>query len=143
MVGGVQFGTFFKIHLMMTFTDIQQQFALCKSWEERYRLLIQLSRTLPKLSEAELASLPEIHGCESRLWFQFQASPRKVQAYSDARLMQGLLAVIIAYIHEKSDEELRQLDLQALFSELKIASHLTATRLNGIQQIGEIITSTA
>lgn len=124
----------------MTFTEIQQQFALCKSWEERYRLLIQLSRTLPKPNEEELAKLPEIHGCESRLWFTFQHAPFNIQAYSDARLMQGILAVIIALLHEKSDEERRELDLQAVFDELKIATHLTSTRLNGIQQINRLIT---
>ncbi|VEI44176.1 Fe-S metabolism associated SufE [Actinobacillus equuli] len=53
-------------------------------------MLIQLSRQLAKPTEEELAKLPEIHGCESRLWFEFQATPRKVHAYSDARLMQGI-----------------------------------------------------
>lgn len=123
----------------MTFTEIQQQFSLCKSWEERYRLLIQLSRTLPKPGDEELASIPEIHGCESRLWFAFQREPFSIQAYSDARLMQGILAIIIALLHEKSDEIREELDLQAVFDELKIAKHLTSTRLNGIQQINRLI----
>lgn len=123
----------------MTFTEIQTQFALCKSWEERYRLLIKLSRTLPTPDETELATIPEIHGCESRLWFCFQTNPRHIQAYSDARLMQGLLAIIIAYVSEKSDAELKTINLQAVFSDLKIANNLTSTRLNGINQISEII----
>lgn len=122
---------------MMTFTEIQQQFALCTSWEERYRLLIQLSRTLPTPSEEELAQLPEIHGCESRLWFAFQPEPRQIQAYSDARLMQGILAVIIALLNETETEQLAELDLQAVFNELHIAKSLTSTRLNGIRQIEE------
>lgn len=61
----------------MTLTEIYQKFERCKSWEERYRLLIQLSRLLPKPSEQELAQIAEIEGCESRLWFEFQAEPRK------------------------------------------------------------------
>ena len=56
----------------MNLAEIYEKFALCKSWEERYRLLIQLSRQLPKLSEAELQNVSEIHGCESRLWFAFE-----------------------------------------------------------------------
>ena len=123
----------------MTFTEIQTEFALCKTWEESYRLLIKLSRTLPKPSESELAELPEIHGCESRLWFKFQPNPRQIVAYSDARLMQGLLSVVIALVEEKSDEELKNLDLQAVFNELKIAKNLTSTRLNGVGKIGEVI----
>lgn len=123
----------------MNFAEIQEKFALCKSWEERYRLLIQLSRQLPKLSETELQNIPEIHGCESRLWFEFVKQPRKVTAYSDARLMQGILMIVQTALLEKSDAELANFNLQQMFDELKITPHLTSTRLNGLQQIQALI----
>ncbi|WP_314345749.1 SufE family protein [Haemophilus parahaemolyticus] len=123
----------------MNLAEIYEKFALCKSWEERYRLLIQLSRQLPKLSEAELQNVSEIHGCESRLWFAFEKSPRKVLAYSDARLMQGILMIIQTALLEKSDAELAEFNLQLLFDDLKITPHLTSTRLNGLQQIQGVI----
>lgn len=125
----------------MNLAEIYQRFENCKSWEERYRLLIQLSRQLPKPTEEELAQLPEIHGCESRLWFSFQIEPRKVIAYSDARLMQGILVIIITALSEMSNESLPQFDLTGLFNKLKIAQHLTSTRLNGLQQIQQIVTN--
>ncbi|EFX90901.1 Fe-S metabolism associated domain protein [Actinobacillus ureae ATCC 25976] len=123
----------------MTLADIYQKFELCKSWEERYRLLIQLSRQLPKPSEEELAKLPEIHGCESRLWFEFQATPRKVQAYSDARLMQGILFIVVTLLNEADSAQLAHVDLPQLFDQLKISQNLTNTRLNGLQQINKLI----
>ncbi|AHG77150.1 SufE family protein [Mannheimia varigena] len=123
----------------MTLAEIYQKFENCKSWEERYRLLIQLSRQLPKPSEAELATLPEIEGCESRLWFQFQLEPRKVQAYSDARLMQGILFIVVTALTEKSVEELENFNLREMFDELKISPNLTSTRLNGISQLQKLI----
>lgn len=123
----------------MSFNEIQMQFLACHSWEERYRLLVKLSRILPQISEEDLATLSEISGCESRLWFDFQVQPRQVQAYSDARLMQGILVIILAYLETQSDEDLGQLDLQALFNTLNIAKHLTSTRLNGIAQIERMI----
>lgn len=135
MPSQVQFGFYLQSLIKMTFQEIQTQFDLCKSWEERYRLLIQLSRTLPKPTDEELANLPEIHGCESRLWFLFQVNPRQIQAYSDARLMQGLLAIIIALLDDMTDEERLKLDLQAVFDQLKITKNLTSTRLNGLKQI--------
>ena len=123
----------------MTLTDIYQKFELCKSWEERYRLLIQLSRQLAKPTEEELAKLPEIHGCESRLWFEFQATPRKVLAYSDARLMQGILFIVTIALSEKSISELQTFSIPKLFETLKISQNLTSTRLNGLQQIQAVI----
>lgn len=125
----------------MTLSDIYQKFEHCKSWEERYRLLIQLSRELPKPSEAELAALPEIEGCESRLWFEFQLEPRKVIAYSDARLMQGILMIVQTALMEKSMDELKSFDLKAMFDELKISSNLTSTRLNGLGRLQTLITA--
>ncbi|MDY2946876.1 SufE family protein [Mannheimia varigena] len=123
----------------MTLAEIYQKFENCKSWEERYRLLIQFSRQLPKLTEEELAELPEIEGCESRLWFQFQLSPRKVEAYSDARLMQGILFIVVTALTEKSVEELEHFNLSEMFDELKISPNLTSTRLNGLGQIQKLI----
>ncbi|MCL7720829.1 SufE family protein [Actinobacillus pleuropneumoniae] len=123
----------------MTLADIYQKFELCKSWEERYRLLIQLSRQLAKPTEEELAQLPEIHGCESRLWFEFQATPRKVLAYSDARLMQGILFIVTIALSEKSISELQTFSIPKLFETLKISQNLTSTRLNGLQQIQAVI----
>ncbi|EXI62508.1 hypothetical protein MHD_07865 [Mannheimia granulomatis] len=123
----------------MKLAEIYAKFELCKSWEERYRLLIQLSRELPKPSEERLVELPEIKGCESRLWFKFQLSPRKVEAYSDARLMQGILMIVQTALLEKSEEELKDFNLKVMFDELKISPNLTSTRLNGLGQIQKSI----
>ncbi|MCK3655390.1 hypothetical protein A4G19_06380 [Pasteurellaceae bacterium Macca] len=119
----------------MQLADIYAQFAQCKMWEERYRLLIKFSRQLPQLDAETLAALPEISGCESRLWFHFTLEPRQVQAYSDARLMQGLLWIITLALQEKSAQALTEFDLRALFDDLHITHHLTHTRLNGLAQI--------
>lgn len=125
----------------MQLNDIYSQFALCKNWEERYRLLIQFSCMLPKPSSEELEAWQEIHGCESRLWFEFSASPRNVQAYSDARLMQGMLLVLTVALQEKSADELADFSVQQLFDELHITRHLSSTRLNGLKQIEQFVRS--
>lgn len=127
----------------MSLNEIYVLFKESKSWEERHRLLIQFSRQLTKPSEEELAILPEIHGCESRLWFNFSLEPRKISAYSDARLMQGILAILSIALSEKTVEQLQQFDIQALFDELQLSRHLTSTRLNGLKQIQQIVQTTA
>lgn len=123
----------------MTLQDIYHKFDICKTWEERYRLLIQFSKQLERPSDDELAQWQEIEGCESRLWFEFQFSPRHIKAYSDARLMQGLLFIIKVALSEKTEKELSQFDIQTLFDELHITRHLTTTRLNGLKQIQNMV----
>ncbi|AKO44858.1 SufE family protein [[Haemophilus] ducreyi] len=126
---------------MVTVAEIYQKFELCKTWEDRYRLLVQLSRLLVKPTAEQLANLPEIHGCESRLWFQFQAEPRQVMAYSDARLMQGILVIIVAVLTEKSSQELKEFSLTNMFQTLHISQSLTQTRLNGLARIQQLYLS--
>ena len=123
----------------MNLDDIYLKFEICKNWEERYRLLIQLSKLLARPNDDELAQWKEIEGCESRLWFEFQLSPRNVNAYSDARLIQGLLFIVKTALFEKTDSELQQFSIQKLFDELKITPHLTTTRLNGLNQIQDVV----
>ncbi|MDH2925101.1 cysteine desulfuration protein SufE [Nicoletella semolina] len=123
----------------MQLEEMYQQFARCKNWEERYRLLIQFSRQLPKPSEEELAQWQEIEGCESRLWFEFQPIPRQVKAYSDARLMQGMLAVLIVALEEQSLTALQHFDIPSFFDKLRMTNHLSSTRLNGLKQIQAIV----
>lgn len=123
----------------MTFDEITQQFQLCKNWEDRYRLLIRFSRLLPKPSETELLKMTEISGCESRLWFHFQKTPREVQSYSEARLMQGILFILNTRLQECSDEQIAAFDVQAVCNELQIAKHLTSTRLNGLKNIESLV----
>lgn len=120
--------------------EIYQQFAQCKMWEEKYRLLVKLGKMLPLLSNEARAQLPEISGCESRLWFDFSLEPRQVQCASEARLMQGILFVIKTALEEKSEQALRAWTLEEMFDELGIAKHLTATRQNGLMQIQAKIT---
>ncbi|WP_373767047.1 SufE family protein [Glaesserella sp.] len=123
----------------MTLHDIYTQFDNCKFWEERYRLLIQLSRKLPRPTEEQLTVWAEIPGCESRLWFELTTQPRQIHAYSEARLMQGLLFILITALHEADNDGWRQFDVQKLFDELQIARNLTATKLNGLMKIQEIV----
>lgn len=120
--------------------EIYQQFAQCKMWEEKYRLLVKLGKMLPLLSNEVRAQLPEISGCESRLWFTFSCSPRRVNCFSEARLMQGILFIVKTALEEKSEDELRTWRLADMLDELGIAKHLTATRQNGLIQIQAKIT---
>ena len=51
--------------------DIEQlitQFANNKGWDKQYRLIIQLGKQLPMLSEDEKIETNQVKGCESLAW---------------------------------------------------------------------------
>ncbi|QIW16718.1 hypothetical protein A4G20_10440 [Pasteurellaceae bacterium RH1A] len=119
----------------MEIENIRQAFSLCKFWEDRYRLLIQLSRKLPKPSQEELTSFQEIQGCESRLWFKLADHPAQLQAYSDARLMQGLLFLLLADLAAHTPAQLATYQVEPLLTEFQLLQQLSSTRLQGLKQI--------
>lgn len=116
------------------------------SWEEKYRQLIQLGKNLSKPTDSELAQWQLISGCEVNLWVKISVnSDRTLQlnAYSEARIMNGLLAMLIHEVNGKSLEDLANFDMTARFTELGIAQRLSDTRLNGLKQIEQKIRALA
>ncbi|MDD7546008.1 SufE family protein [Actinobacillus porcinus] len=116
------------------------------NWEEKYRQLIQLGKNLTKPTDSELAQWQPISGCEVNLWAKIDVnSDRTLQlnAYSEARIMNGLLAILIHEVNGKSLEALANFDMTARFTELGIAQRLSDTRLNGLKQIEQKIRALA
>ena len=122
--------------------NIEQQLRNATTWEERYRLIIQAGKNLPIPNENELAQMEIIPGCEVQVWFKFTKKNDRTfhfQAYSEARIMNGLLWILLQYIENKSAEQLRDFDLTAYFTQLGIAQRLSSTRLNGLKHIEQIL----
>lgn len=122
--------------------NIEQQLAETKHWEDRYRLIIQAGKNLPEPSEEEFATMQSIPGCEVQVWFKFTEKTDRTfhfQAYSEARIMNGLLWILLQRIENQTAEALRQFDLTAYFNELGIAQRLSSTRLNGLKHIEKML----
>lgn len=117
-----------------------EQLKQAKNWEDRYRLIIQAGKNLARPSDDELAQMQPITGCEAQMWFQIiPQNDRTFQfkAFSEARIMNGLLWILLQEIQGKTADELRNFDLTTFFTELGIAQRLSETRLNGLNQIGQ------
>ena len=56
--------------------NIEQQLMNAKTWEERYRLIIQAGKNLPPPNENELTQMDSILGCEVQVWFKFHQKKR-------------------------------------------------------------------
>ena len=113
-----------------------------KNWEDRYRFIIQTGKHISPPSPDELTQMRSIQGCEVGLWFK--AIPQnddtfQFQAYSEARIMNGLLWLLLQNINGQTRNQLQQFNIRQFFDELGIGSRLSETRLNGLKQIEEIL----
>ena len=109
-------------------------FEHCSGWEQRARLLMQWGQRLAPLSDADKTDAHRVHGCESQVWlvgervdghWQFAAS-------SDARLIRGLVALLLARVNGLSTEQLQQVELPDWFDQLGLSRQLSPSRSNGL-----------
>lgn len=120
--------------------DIKQSLLNARTWEDKYRLLIRLGKMLTKPETLE--SYRPISGCEVNLWVKItQNSDRTLtfSAYSEARIMNGLLVILMNEVNGKTVEQLHDFRFSDFFRELGIDQRLSSTRLNGLQQIETLI----
>lgn len=117
--------------------EIIAEFGSIKSWEERYKKVIDLGKTLEKLPEEFYDDKYLVKGCQSRVWLHAQKSPKgKVQliADSDAMIVKGLVAILLkVYSNATADDILA--NPPQFISELGFQSHLSPSRANGLMSM--------
>ena len=122
----------------ITLDGLFQDFQKSKSWEDKYRQLIQLSRKLPALPDELKTTENEIKGCENRVWLGVELNnDGKYHIYgdSDGRIVKGLLAVILTTVENKTAQEIANIDILAIFEQLGLANQISQSRTDGVNAI--------
>lgn len=117
--------------------DALEAFSNCPGWEQRARLLMQWGERLGPLSDEERQEDNRVHGCESLVWLLAEQRDGKwhFRATSDARLLRGLLAVLLVRVEGLNGEELTALDLVDWFHQLGLQRQLSPSRSNGLNAV--------
>ena len=113
--------------------EIEETFALLDDWEERYAYLLDLARRVPALDERYRVPDFIVPGCTSQVWLvpEMHADKLYFQADSDAQLVRGLIALLLAAYNGQSAAEILRIDLPAAFSRMGLETHLSPNRRNG------------
>jgi cysteine desulfuration protein SufE len=126
----------------MKIDEITANFALLDDWEDRYRYLIELGRTLQPLPEAARTGANKVSGCASQVWLLTdieQDHPGepvlRFAGDSDAHIVRGLIAILFAVYSGKQARQILDVDALALFDRLGLREHLTPQRSNGFKSM--------
>lgn len=120
------------------FKKIREDFSLLEDWEDRYRYLIDLGGDLEPLPDAERTDRNKVRGCASQVWLWTQHRDDNRLHFvgdSDAHIVRGLVAVVIALFSDLSPEEIQDIDPDERLAELDISEHLSAQRSNGLRSM--------
>jgi len=134
---------------MTTIEEIRDNFELLEEWDDRYRYVIELGRTLEPMSEAEHSSGNKVQGCVSQVWLSKQLERNaggavlKYLGDSDAHIVRGLIAILLTLYSGRSPQDILATDAIAVFDEFGFRDHLTTQRSNGLRAMVERIRSDA
>ncbi|HDZ55459.1 MAG TPA: SufE family protein [Pseudomonas xinjiangensis] len=134
-----QFGT------DITSDDIIADLSFFDTWEDRYKYIIDLGKELAPLSDAQRTDENIVRGCQSQVWLVSHRDGDKLffDADSDAFIVKGLLAVVLAAYNGKTPDAVTAFDIDEYFQELNLLKHLSVTRGNGLRAMVKRIQDTA
>lgn len=114
---------------------VVEEFSALDDWVDRYRHLVELGASLPRLDAAERSEDNHIPGCQSELWIRADYDPKRhaihFRADSDARITRGMAALVIRVLDGQSPDVIVDADLRFL-DETGLSTHLSAQRRNGL-----------
>ncbi|MDF2996346.1 MAG: cysteine desulfuration protein SufE [Xanthobacteraceae bacterium] len=133
----------------MKIDAIIDDFELLDSWDDRYRYLIELGRKLPPFPEEERTDARKVQGCASQVWLvsrtEGEAGDPKIDFVgdSDAHIVRGLIAILLAIYSGQSASAIARIDPAAVFDRIGLRDHLTPQRSNGLRSMVERIRTEA
>jgi cysteine desulfuration protein SufE len=133
----------------MTVDELVENFSLFDDWEDRYAYVIDLGKKLEPMPEAEKTETAKVKGCMSQVWLAHDVIPGDgeprlhFRADSDAFIVKGLIAVLMALYNDRTPSEILTTDAVAALGELGLASHLSPNRRNGFVAMVERIKAIA
>lgn len=130
--------------MLPSFDEIVANLEFLDDWEERYRYVIELGRMMPELPAEAHNETNRVHGCASQVWLETRSEGEgdPVLAFrgdSDAHIVRGLVALLVALYSGKRASEITQTDAVAIFDQLGLREHLTPQRSNGVRAMVERI----
>lgn len=127
--------------------DIRQQdladIKQALDWQSKYRVLMQLGKKLPPIPEKMKQPELLIRGCETRAWLMHYHDKTDDKHYfvldSEARIVKGLMAIMLCLVNGMTSAELSKFDLSQKFDQLNLKPYLSQSRGNGLNAMAQRI----
>lgn len=135
---------------MTAIEEIVENFGLLDEWDDRYRYVIELGRTLTPLPDGAHVDANKVQGCASQVWLVTNVKPNGAsgpiltfQGDSDAHIVRGLIAILFSLYSGKSARDILAIDSLELFDRIGLRENLTPQRSNGLRSMVERIRAEA
>jgi len=126
-------------HLSEEIADIVDTFDLLGDWDQRYEYLVELGERLAPMRPEDKTDTNRVMECMSTV----HVIARPVDGHGrlrfdgdcDTAIIKGVVALLVGLFSDKTCEEIDALDVDALFTGLKLEEHLSPNRHVGVYAI--------
>ncbi|MFO8124992.1 SufE family protein [Yoonia sp.] len=127
------------------FEELVDTFEFLDDWEDRYRHVIDMGKAMDPLEDALRVPATKVDGCASQVWLvpKIEDDVFTFRGESDAMIVRGLIAVLVALYNKQPVTEISKIDAAAELGRLGLNDHLSAQRSNGLRAMVERIRETA
>lgn len=123
--------------------EVADSLAFFDDWEDRYRYIIDLGKSLPPMPDELKTPDRFIHGCQSQVWIEHYRDPEtgrwQFLVDSDALIVRGLAGIVLAALNNRTGDEIQAFDMDAFFERMDLFNHISPTRGNGLRAMVEKI----
>ena len=114
--------------------ELREEFEFLGNWEDQCEYLMDLGLDLPKLPAAAKTEETRVHGCQSNVWMTVHEADGRllVRAESDAMIVNGLVAVLLATFDGETPADVLAVDVEEVFASLGLDEHLSSARKSGL-----------
>jgi len=124
--------------------DILEEYRFVEP-EDRYRLLIDLGKSLEPMPDALKTDATKVRGCSASVWVYPTVEKGRLHflADSDAAITKGVVALVLTAVQDMPAAEVAGLDVGECLAPFELAKHLSANRTQGVPNMIALIKETA
>jgi len=114
--------------------------------DDRYRLIIDLGRTLDPMPDALKTDATLVRGCSASVWVyptRTDDGSLHFLADSNAAITKGIIALVLLSVQDKAPAEVAGADIEGALAPFDLKNQLSSNRTQGIPNMIALIRETA
>lgn len=125
---------------MRTLADIAEEYEFLDP-DDRYRLLIELGRSLEPMPDALKTDATLVRGCSAQVWVYptGDASRLHFLADSNAAITKGIVALVIAAVQDQPAPSVAAMNIAAELEPFDLANQLSSNRTQGLPNMMALV----
>jgi cysteine desulfuration protein SufE len=114
--------------------------------DDRYRLIIDLGRTLDPMPDALKTDATLVRGCSASVWVyptRTDDGSLHFLADSNAAITKGIIALVLLSVQDRAPAEVAAADIEGALAPFDLKNQLSSNRTQGIPNMIALIRETA